>query len=136
MMSAGQPDAAGVPLGTTVEAAAVVTLGLAEMAVDMPVVVHSETVEPQLVTVIKVVEKMVTVSPSSATEVAALVVTGMTVVPAAELPAEPTGSEDAMTELAADAAEDTADETEGATEATDEATEEAAAWLVAPDEET
>jgi len=102
----------------------------------MPVVVHSETVEPQLVTVISVVENMVTVSPSSATEVAALVVMGMTVVPAAELPADPTGREDAMTELAADAAEETAEETEGATDATDEATDEAAAWLVAPDDET
>ncbi len=64
----GQPEAAGVPLGVTVEAAAEVTLGLAEMTVVMPVLVQSETVEPQLVTVIRVVEKMVTVSPSSATE--------------------------------------------------------------------
>lgn len=129
-MSAGHPEAAGVPLGTTAEPAAEVTLGLAEMIEVMPVLVQSETVEPQLVTVIKVVEKIVTVSPSSATEVAALVVTGLTVVPGAELAgeltaelAEPTGRE-AITELAADEADETAEETEGATEATEEATDE------------
>jgi hypothetical protein len=102
----------------------------------MPVLVQAEL---QWVTVIKVVEKIVTVSPSSATEVAALVVTGTRVVPGAELtaelatellaelatelPAEPTGR-DAITELAAEDADETAEETEGATEATEEATDE------------
>ena len=117
----------------TVEAAAEVTLGLAEMTVVMPVLVQSETVEPQLVTVIRVVEKMVTVSPSSATEVAALVVTGTTVVPAAEEATEEAeGAMDAITELAADEADETAEETEGATEATDEAADET--WLEAADD--
>ena len=124
----------------TVEAAAEVTLGLAEMTVVMPVLVQSETVEPQLVTVIRVVEKMVTVSPSSATEVAALVVTGTTVVPAAEDPAAEEAAEeaeramDAITELAADEADETAEETEGAIDATDEAADEIAPWLEAADD--
>ena len=98
----------------TVEAAAEVALGLAEMTVVIPVLVQSETAEPQLVTVIRVVEKMVTVSPSSAIEVAALVVTGTTVVPAA--------------------AEEATEEAEEAMDATDEAADETAPWLEAAED--